>query len=32
VNKYDSLCVGVWPSTSTSNGTTGGTTKCTRVH
>jgi hypothetical protein len=32
VNRMDSLCVGVWPSTSTSNGTTGGTTKCTRVH
>jgi hypothetical protein len=32
VNKFDSLCLGVWSSTSTSNGTTGGTTKCTRVH
>jgi hypothetical protein len=31
VNKFDSFCVGVWPSTSTSNGTTGGATKCTRV-
>jgi len=31
VTKFDSLCVGVWPSTSTSNGTTGGTTKCARV-
>jgi hypothetical protein len=32
VTKFDSICVGVWPSTSTSNGTTGGTTKCARAH
>jgi hypothetical protein len=31
VAKHDSICVGIWPSTSTSNGTTGGTTKCTRA-
>jgi len=31
VNKLDSFCVGIWPSTSTSNGTTGGTTKCIRL-
>lgn len=32
VNRSDSLCIAVWPSTSTSDGTTGGTTKCTRAH
>jgi hypothetical protein len=31
VYRFDSLCVGVWPSTSTSNGTTGGTTRCVRL-
>jgi len=31
VNPLDSLCVGVWPSSSTSNGTTGATVKCIRL-
>ena len=32
VYRSDSVCVGIWPSTSTSDGTTGGMTKCTRSH
>lgn len=32
VYRRDSFCVGIWPSTSTSDGTTGGATKCGRVH
>ncbi|HEY3638172.1 MAG TPA: hypothetical protein VGK90_08455, partial [Rhizomicrobium sp.] len=31
VNPRDAFCVGVWPSTSTSNGTTGGTIKCRKI-
>lgn len=31
VNPSDAFCVGVWPSTSTSDGTTGGTAKCGRL-
>jgi hypothetical protein len=31
VNPRDAFCVGVWPSSSTSNGTTGGAVKCRRV-
>lgn len=30
-NPRDALCVGIWPSTSTTNGTTGGTTRCIRL-
>jgi hypothetical protein len=30
-NPRDAFCVGIWPSTSTSNGTTGGAVKCRRV-
>ncbi|HEX3992106.1 MAG TPA: hypothetical protein VHX39_13120 [Acetobacteraceae bacterium] len=29
---HDAFCVGVWPSTSTSGGTTGATVKCKRLH
>jgi hypothetical protein len=31
VNPRDAFCVGVWPSTSTSNGTTGGTIRCRKI-
>jgi hypothetical protein len=31
VNPQDALCVGIWPSTSISNGTYGATTKCIRL-
>ena len=31
VNPNDAFCVGVWPSTSTSGGTTGGTFACGRA-
>lgn len=31
VNPRDAFCVGIWPSTSTSNGTTGGTIKCRKL-
>ena len=31
VNPSDAFCVGIWPSTSTSNGTTGGTFACSRA-
>jgi hypothetical protein len=30
-NPGDAFCVGVWPSTSTSDGTTGGSFKCSRI-
>jgi hypothetical protein len=31
VNPRDAFCVGIWPSTSTSNGTTGGSIKCRKI-
>jgi hypothetical protein len=31
VNPRDAFCVGIWPSTSTSNGTTGGSIKCNKL-
>jgi hypothetical protein len=31
INPQDAFCVAVWPSTSNSNGTTGGTAKCSRL-
>ncbi|HEX4159877.1 MAG TPA: hypothetical protein VHY79_15530 [Rhizomicrobium sp.] len=31
VNPNDAYCVGIWPSTSTSNGTTGGSIKCRKL-
>jgi hypothetical protein len=31
VNPNDAYCVGIWPSTSTSNGTTGGSIKCRKM-
>lgn len=32
VNPNDAFCVGIWPSTSTSNGTTGGSIKCRKLN
>jgi hypothetical protein len=31
VNPHDAFCVGIWPSSSTSNGTTGGSIKCRKL-
>jgi hypothetical protein len=31
VNGNDTICIAIWPSTSTSGGTTGGTAKCSRI-
>jgi hypothetical protein len=32
VNPHDAFCVGIWSSSSTSNGTTGGSIKCRKIH